>query len=87
MTLNDGQMAQVKTILKSTWDLKQSYISDALERDADWKLMAEEMRDIEKRLDEQLKEVLTKDQEKELKDLKKKQKKLMGSVRMERGGF
>lgn len=88
MTLSDEQTTQVKAILKSTWDTKTSYLSDAFERDADWKLMAEEMRDIEKRMDAQIKEVLNKAQEEQLKDLRKKQKKMMDSMRRGgRGGF
>jgi hypothetical protein len=79
--LTDDQRPQIKAILKSTWVQKQTYIADAEKRDANWELMAEEMRDMEKRLDEQIKNILSDDQEKQLKDLKKIRDKRRNAMR------
>ena len=57
------------------------YIADAEKRDANWKLMAEEMRDMEKLLDKQIKGILSDDQVKQLKDLKKLRKKRRDAMR------
>ena len=79
--LTDEQQPQIKAILKSTWEQKRTYIADAEKRDANWKLMAEEMRDMEERLDKQIQGVLSDNQAKQLKDLKKLRKKHRDAMR------
>jgi len=81
MDLAEGQMASMKNVLKSTWDTKQTYISEALERDADWKAMAEEMEELEKLMDKQIENILSEDQRRQLKDIKKLRRKMMESMR------
>ncbi|SVA45116.1 uncharacterized protein METZ01_LOCUS97970, partial [marine metagenome] len=61
MDLPDEQMVSIKNVLESTWDTKQTYISDALERDPDWKAMAEEMEEVEKLMGKQIENILSKD--------------------------
>ena len=81
MDLSDVQTGSMKNVLKSTWTTKQTYISDALERDADWKAMAEEMEEVEKLMNKQIEGILTKDQRNQLKDLRKNRQKMMESMR------
>ena len=81
MDLAEGQMASMKNVLKSTWDTKQTYISEALDRDADWKAMAEEMEELEKRMDNQIEKILSEDQRRQLKEIKKLRRKMMESMR------
>lgn len=81
MELTDEQLSQVKAVLKSAWTQKRTYLADAEKRDADWKAMVEEMREIEKLVDTQIRNTLTDDQQKQLKDLKKNREKRMEAMR------
>ncbi|MBT5874517.1 MAG: hypothetical protein HOH43_13950 [Candidatus Latescibacteria bacterium] len=81
MDLADDQLVATRQVLKSTWDTKQSYISDAMDRDADWEAMAEEMEEVERLMNKRVALILSEDQRKQLKDLRKHREKMLKSIR------
>lgn len=81
MDLIDDQLVATRSVLKSTWDTKQSYISDAMDRDADWEAMADEMKEVEKLMNIQIDQILSEEQRKHLKDLRKHREKMLKSMR------
>jgi hypothetical protein len=80
MNLSEEKLKTLRLIMGDVWKKRQEYLELA-QKHGTWKEYGEELKDMRKSLDDQVKAILDQDQHKEFKDLMKKQER----VRPERG--
>jgi hypothetical protein len=80
MDLPEDKLKALRVIMTDTWKKRQEWLAHAAEHGS-WKEVKEELQDLKKRVDKQVKAILDKDQQKALKNLLKQSERINRSGR------